>query len=60
METTVLFNPYNPINKYIDKDFLESLLGFKINRFRSISTRLFINLIVKVLNLILQIKMVKK
>ena len=30
METAVLFNPYNPINKYLDKDFLEDM--WKKNR----------------------------
>ena len=31
MNTTVLFNPYNPNNKYIDREFLEKLLGFKVH-----------------------------
>ncbi len=30
-ETAVLYNPYNPINKYLEKDFLEGILGFKIH-----------------------------
>ena len=61
MNTTVLFNPYNPNNKYIDREFLENLLGFKVHHLDVYQNSFsFINHIVKELNHIQQIKMVKK